>query len=103
MTDFQPRTDAQPRFHSGFPGKFSRSSGPPLLWGAARIAALRHLRRGGGARDILAPKGIAILYSEIDRDLMLRLGLTFGYREFLSVKPTNVEQQLWLRESGHID
>ena len=70
---------------------------------AAQDDFMRRIRRGGGARDILAPKGIAILYSEIDRDLMLRLGLNFGYREFLSFKPKNIDQEIWLRNAGHID
>ena len=54
---------------------------------------MKRIRRNGGARDLLAPKGIAILYSETDRDLMIRLGLKFGYREFISCKPANSEQQ----------
>jgi hypothetical protein len=70
---------------------------------AAQDDFMKRLRKDGGARDILAPKGIAILYSEIDRDLMHRLGITFGYREFVSYKAkTEAEAQL-LRAAGHID
>ena len=57
----------------------------------------------GGARDRLAPKGIAILYSEVDRDLMHALGLSFGYREFLSFKARNSEEAALLRHAGKID
>jgi hypothetical protein len=70
---------------------------------AAQDDYMKRIRRNGGARDLLAPKGIAVLYSETDRDLMLRLGLKFGYREFVSCQPTLPEQQEWLREAGHID
>jgi hypothetical protein len=54
---------------------------------AAQDDFMKRLRKNGGARDILAPKGIAILYSETDRELMKQLGLSFGYREFLSHRP----------------
>ena len=49
---------------------------------AAQDDFMKRLRRSGGARDLLAPKGIVILYSEIDRELMLQLDLKFGSREF---------------------
>lgn len=64
---------------------------------------MKRIRRNGGARDILAPRGIAILYSETDRELMKALGLRFGYREFLSFKPINDDQARLLRQAGHID
>jgi hypothetical protein len=70
---------------------------------AAQDDFMKRIRRNGGARDLLAPKGIAILYSETDRDLMIRLGLNFGYREFVSCKPSNPQEETWLREAGHID
>lgn len=70
---------------------------------AAQDDFMKRIRRNGGARDILAPKGIAILYSETDRALMHQLGLTFGYREFLSHRPLNDHQVRLLRDAGHID
>lgn len=70
---------------------------------AAQDDYMKRIRRNGGARDILAPKGIAILYSETDRDLMVSLGLKFGFREFVSCKAASPEQEKWLREAGHID
>jgi hypothetical protein len=70
---------------------------------AAQDDYMKRIRRNGGARDILAPKGIAILYSETDRDLMIKLGVKFGYREFVSFRPTNPDQESLLRAAGHID
>lgn len=70
---------------------------------AAQDDYMKRLRKNGGARDILAPKGIAILYSETDRALMHELGLTFGYREFLSHRPDNEAEKELLRKAGHID
>lgn len=70
---------------------------------AAQDDPMRRIRRGGGARDFLAPIGIAILYSENDRELMLALGLKFGFREFMSHSPTSDAQAALLRTAGHID
>lgn len=70
---------------------------------AAQDDYMKRLRKNGGARDILAPKGIAILYSETDRALMRALNLSFGYREFISYKPRNDEEAELLRNAGHID
>lgn len=70
---------------------------------AAQDDFMKRIRRNGGARDILAPKGIAILYSESDHELMERFGLTFGSREFMSYSPKNDEEATLLRETGHID
>ncbi|MBS3930557.1 MAG: hypothetical protein KGZ65_04925 [Sphingomonadales bacterium] len=64
---------------------------------------MRRIRRGGGARDFLAPKGIAILYSENDRELMRSLGMKFGKREFVSYRSKNIEEAALLRASKHID
>ena len=69
---------------------------------AAQDDFMKRLRKNGGARDRLAPKGIAILYSEVDRDLMYALGLRFGYREFLSIKARNSEEETLLRDAGKI-
>jgi Restriction endonuclease NaeI len=70
---------------------------------AAQDDFMKRIRRNGGARDNLAPKGIAILYSETDRELMRGLGLSFGYREFTSYQPKNDSDAQLLREAGHID
>lgn len=60
---------------------------------------MKRIRANSGARDILAPKGIFILYSESDRDLMRALGLTFGAREFVSFMPNTDEQSELLRRA----
>ena len=70
---------------------------------AAQDDALRRVRKGGGARDLLAKKGIAILYSGYDRELIARLGLTIGHREFISHRPRNEVEAQWLRDEGKID
>ncbi len=87
---------------------FARYQGVPLSRVqiqaiAAQDDYMKRIRRDGGARDILAPMGIAILYSEIDRDLMLRLGITFGYREFVSYQPIDDDEKQLLKDAGHID
>lgn len=70
---------------------------------AAQDDFMKRIRRNGGARDLLAPKGIAILYSENDRPLMEKLGLSVGYREFISFRPQTEDQATLLRDAGHID
>jgi hypothetical protein len=70
---------------------------------AAQDDFMKRIRKNGGARDILSPKGIAILYSETDRELMNQLGLTFGFREFMSYKPKNSVEEKMLRAAGKID
>ena len=70
---------------------------------AAQDDFMKRIRRNGGARDILAPKGIAILYANKDRDLMKQLGITFGSREFVSYRPKNAGEAAILRAAKHID
>jgi hypothetical protein len=70
---------------------------------AAQDDFMKRIRRNSGARDILARKGIAILYSENDRALMHRLSLSFGTREFMSYRPKNTAEARLLRDAGHID
>ena len=69
---------------------------------AAQDDYMKRLRKNGGARDILAPKGIALLYSETDRELMRALNLTFGHREFVSHRALNDAQEILLRQAGKI-
>ena len=70
---------------------------------AAQDDFMKRIRRNNGARDHLAPKGIAILYSETDRTLMHQLGLSFGTREFISYKAKTDDEAALLRAAGHID
>lgn len=87
---------------------FERYQGVPLSRVQIQAIAkqddfMKRIRSNQGARDLLRPQAIAILYSEIDRDLMHRLGLSFGYREFISFKPANEAEANILRQAGHID
>ena len=70
---------------------------------AAQDDFMKRLRRNGGARDALAAKGIAILYSETDRALMHRLGLSFGTRQFVSYRAKDEIESGLLRAAGKID
>lgn len=70
---------------------------------AAQDDFMKRVRRNGGARDVLAPKGIAILYSGTDRELMRQLNLSFGSREFLSYRPKNEAETQLLRRAGHLN
>lgn len=65
---------------------------------------MRRIRRGGGARDILAPKGIALLSGQYDQGVIqtLRLG-TVTREEFISYTPTGPSEIELLRSHGHID
>ncbi len=65
---------------------------------------MKRIRRNGGARDILAPKGIALLWGQRDRALIERLDLgAVTSDEFISFRPTTAEDIALLREAGHID
>ena len=65
---------------------------------------LKRVRRNGGARDFLAPKGIAVLYSRYDRDLAAALGLpALKGDEFISHTPRNDEERRLLQQAKHID
>lgn len=70
---------------------------------AAQDDFMKRIRRNSGARDILAPKGIAILYSENDAAIMRQLGLKFGKREFISYSPKDADEAKILRAANHID
>lgn len=65
---------------------------------------MKRIRRNGGARDILAPKGIAILWGSKDKALIDKLGLgPLSKDEFISYAPRNNYEQDLLRKAGHID
>jgi len=66
--------------------------------------SLKRIRRNGGARDLLAPRGIAILWGGKDQALIERLGLPRCTRdEFVSFKPTEAADIALLRDARHID
>lgn len=65
---------------------------------------MKRIRRNGGARDILAPEGIAILWGQADRNLIERLRLgPVGPDEFISYEPTRAEEIALLKKARHID
>ncbi|MCZ7853714.1 NaeI family type II restriction endonuclease [Agrobacterium salinitolerans] len=65
---------------------------------------MRRLRKGGGARDILTTKGIAVLSGIYDKKLINALGLgPATSEEFISVTPKDAAETALLRAAGHID
>jgi hypothetical protein len=65
---------------------------------------MRRIRRGGGARDVLAPLGIAILWGGNDHNYIKQLGLGLVTKEeFISYKPVAAGEIQLLRDAGHID
>jgi transposase len=64
----------------------------------------KRIRRNGGARDVLAPKGIAIFWGTGDKGIIERLKLgPVGPEEFISYKPTDPAEIALLRSAQHID
>jgi len=65
---------------------------------------MKRIRRNGGARDILAPEGVAILWGQADRHLIKSLGLgPVGRDEFISYRPISPSEIAQLRKARHID
>ena len=65
---------------------------------------MKRVRRNGGARDILSPLGIALLWGGKDRKMIAELGLGQLTRdEFISFEPETDAQRNLLRNLGHID
>ncbi|HEX2973234.1 MAG TPA: NaeI family type II restriction endonuclease [Tepidisphaeraceae bacterium] len=64
---------------------------------------MKRLRKNGGARDLLAPMGTAILWGQNDSLLIKALGLPpVGPDEFISVTPSTPTDIALLRKAGHI-
>jgi len=71
---------------------------------AQQLDSLKRIRRNGGARDILAPRGIAVLSGVGYRDLIEKLGLKrLLADEFISYAPKNESEDALLKAHGHID
>ena len=65
---------------------------------------MKRIRRNGGARDLLSPEGIAILWGKKDQALIEALGLPQCTQdEFISFKPVTESDTALLRAAGHID
>lgn len=65
---------------------------------------MKRLRRNGGARDVLAREGIAILSGTFDSALIGALNLgTLTADEFVSYQPVDADEIALLRRAGKID
>lgn len=88
---------------------FEKIQGKPISRQQVNALAQQHdymkrIRRNGGARDILAPKGIALLWGQRDRALIDQLDLgPVTADEFISFKPSTEDDIVLLRDAGHID
>lgn len=63
---------------------------------------LKRLRGNHGARDILAPKGIALLSGTRDRSVAAQLGFLIAGDEFVAVAPTAADDVDRLVQAGKI-
>jgi hypothetical protein len=71
---------------------------------APQLDPLKRVRANGGARDILRPEGIAILWGKKDRGTIAQLGLgPVLSDEFISVRPNSQADLNLLRAAGHLD
>lgn len=71
---------------------------------APQLDPLKRVRKNGGARDILRPEGIAILWGRKDRETIAELGLgPVLSDEFISVAPDNEHDLSILRREDHLD
>ncbi len=70
---------------------------------AAQLDPLKRVRANGGARDILRPEGIAILWGQNDRALIGALGLPrLLSDQFVSFAPRTASEAEKLRAAGHL-
>lgn len=67
-----------------------------------QLDPMKRLRGNGGARDLLKPKGIALLSGKYDRDLLSRLGHSLTNDEHIAIAPQNAEEERLLRAAGKI-
>lgn len=65
---------------------------------------MKRIRRNGGARDLLAREGTAILWGQKDRAVIskLRLG-PVNADEFISYSPSDPAEIALLKKAGHVD
>lgn len=65
---------------------------------------MKRIRKNGGARDILSPLGIAVLWGQKDKAIIEHLHLgPVGLDEFISYQPTEAEEVELLQRANHID
>lgn len=88
---------------------FEKIQGKPISRAQVHALAQQHdymkrIRRNGGARDILAPKGIALLWGQGDRVLIKKLSLgPVAPDEFISYHASDPQEIDLLKNAGHID
>lgn len=71
---------------------------------AAQLDPLKRVRANGGARDILRPEGIAVLWGQKDRALIASLDLPpILSDEFMSLSARTADELSLLRAAGHLD
>lgn len=69
---------------------------------ANQLDYMKRIRRNGGARDILDPLGIALLWGKGDANLIQALGLgPVTEDEFISYRPANSQEKQLIRQNGH--
>jgi hypothetical protein len=67
-----------------------------------QLDPMKRVRRNGGARDYLDPKGIALLWGVRDRELIAQLKLgPVGPQEFISYTPKSQSELDLLRSKRH--
>lgn len=67
-----------------------------------QLDPLKRIRRNGGARDYLDPKGIAVLWGRGDRAAIEHLGIgPVAADEFIAYKPKNQQELDLLRARRH--
>jgi hypothetical protein len=75
-----------------------------ILGIAQQKDAMKRLRKNGGARDLLARDGIALLSGNYDSELIGKLNLTkCGKDEFISFSPATQTDITLLKKAGHIE
>ncbi|WP_187772292.1 NaeI family type II restriction endonuclease [Agrobacterium sp. B1(2019)] len=88
---------------------FEKVQGRPISRQQVSALAQQHdymklIPRNGGARDILAPKVIALLWGQRDRSLIEQLGLgPVTADEFISFRPLKADDVRLFRNACHID
>lgn len=70
---------------------------------APQLDPLKRVRANGGARDILKPEGIAVLWGSYDKQVIARLNLPPIFSdEFMSVRPRTDSEAMILMDAGHL-
>jgi len=112
--EFLPARNREEIIHAGggtarLAALFEMIQGKPISRVQVQALAQQHdymkrIRRNGGARDMLARKGIALLWGKGDKAVIKKLGLgSVAADEFISYRPVDQWEISLLRKVGHID